>query len=359
MDVDAKPKQTKAATGPKAQPKKEPMTPEEKARMEARIRAKVACDKAAYDVQMLLIEPGISDEALKCAAEVLQPHHYNDIVEERALDGLCGFPSCSAVAPAKGQGKKLHISLSAHKVYDISTLHNFCGRECAAHSRRYAETLQSTSLFLRTGSSDAAVKAVAAVKAAIAGAPAAAEAAASIAAMDISDAAASASDATTAAAAATTAAMPATTAAMPPPLAPCPDHPAPATATPSADCPAAPPFGAGHTFGDVVERPSREAPNLAFPSPASFGTIEGYQGAFSSRGATTAAEDGGTQQRRAIATAKALSGSRPPAAFAYGDTSTSSRAAADGGAGGSGSRNATVKGTVAQSAASPAAYQAN
>ena len=51
MDVDAKPKQTKAATGPKAQPKKEPMTPEEKARMEARIRAKVACDKAAYDVR--------------------------------------------------------------------------------------------------------------------------------------------------------------------------------------------------------------------------------------------------------------------------------------------------------------------
>ena len=215
MDVDAKPKQTKAATGPKVQTKKEPMTPEEKARMEARIRAKVACDKAAYDVQMLLIEPGISDEALRCAAEVLQPHHYNDIVEERALDGLCGFPSCSAVAPSKGQGKKLHISLSAHKVYDISTLHNFCGRECAAQSRRYAETLQSTSLFLRTGSSDAAVKAVAAVKAAIAGAPAAAEAAASIAAMDISDSAASASDATTVAAA-----IP-TTAAMPPPLAPC------------------------------------------------------------------------------------------------------------------------------------------
>ena len=94
------------------------------------------------------------------AAEVLQPHHYNDVVTERAIDGLCGFPPCSAAAPRRGQGPKFHISASERKMYDISHLHNFCSRECACRSHEYASSLSTVSLYLRKGSAGAAAACV-------------------------------------------------------------------------------------------------------------------------------------------------------------------------------------------------------
>ena len=103
----------------------------ERAELEAQIRAKVACDKAAYDTQWKLLEPGVSMEDLELARRFLQPHHYADVVTERAIDGLCGYPPCSAAAPRRGQGPKLHVSIDKHKVYDVSHLHCFCGLQCA------------------------------------------------------------------------------------------------------------------------------------------------------------------------------------------------------------------------------------
>jgi len=121
------------------------------AEVEASIRAKVACEKAAYTIQWTLLEPGVTEEELEAAAHVLQPHHYEDVVTERALDGLCGYPPCTKAAPRKGQGPKLHVSIDHHKVYDISSLHSFCGHECARRSSEFAASLSTASLFLRKG----------------------------------------------------------------------------------------------------------------------------------------------------------------------------------------------------------------
>ena len=212
--------------------------------MEERIRSKVACDKAAYDIQWLLLEPGVRTEALEAAANVLQPAHYDDIVSERALDGLCGYPPCSDEAPKRGQGRKLHVSLSEHKVYDISGLHNFCGKDCAEKSKLYAATLNPTALFLRTGTAAPAHAAMAAVKAAIASE----SRAAAPAEVDLSD--------------------------------PVRAEPADqADAATSEMAPRAKPaaFGEGATLGPVRERDATAAPNLNFPQPASVTAIEGYQ----------------------------------------------------------------------------------
>jgi hypothetical protein len=162
------PASSKTPSGGERDGTKKTMTTEERAELEKKIRAKVACEKAAYDVQWKLLDP-VSEAALTAAAAVLQPHHYEDVVTERAIDGLCGFPLCSEVAPARGQGRKIHVSLSSHKAYDISGLHNFCGRACAARSKQYMESLQPTSLFLRTGDAAAAMAAVENVRAALAG----------------------------------------------------------------------------------------------------------------------------------------------------------------------------------------------
>ena len=122
---------------------------QERAALEASIRAKVNCEKAAYNMQWELLEPGVTAAQLEAAARVLQPSHYEDIVAERAIDGLCGYPPCTNAAPLKGQGPKFHVSIDDRRVYDISSLHSFCGRECARRSHAYATSLSTTSLFLR------------------------------------------------------------------------------------------------------------------------------------------------------------------------------------------------------------------
>ena len=123
---------------------------QERAALEASIRAKVNCEKAAYNMQWELLEPGVTAEQLEAAARVLQPSHYEDIVAERAIDGLCGYPPCTNAAPLKG-GPKFHVSIDDRRVYDISSLHSFCGRDCARRSHAYATSLSTTSLFLREG----------------------------------------------------------------------------------------------------------------------------------------------------------------------------------------------------------------
>ena len=234
--------------------------PKKRAQLEATVRAKVSCDKAAYDVQWLLLEPAVPEAALDAAAEVLQPEHYEDIVVERALDGLCGFPCCGEVAPARGQGRKIHVSLSDKKVYDISGLHNFCGRACAQRSQAYLQRLQPVSLFLRTGDPTAAAAAVAATRAATTtatDAPSGSTAAAAAPAVDVSDSTA----------AATHAAAP-----VPPPPPPPPGAKGPSAAAAASASKA---FGAGATLGGVLERPQAK-PNTTFAQPASLGMVEGY-----------------------------------------------------------------------------------
>ena len=127
------------------------LSKEDREAMEARIRTRVACDKAAYEVQWQLLEPGVSEQSLDEASRIIQPHHYADVVTERAIDGLCGYPPCSSAAPRRGQGPKFQVSLAQHKVYDVSQLHNFCSQECARRSHQYASSLSTVSLFLRDG----------------------------------------------------------------------------------------------------------------------------------------------------------------------------------------------------------------
>ena len=127
------------------------------------LEAKVACDKAAHQMQWELLD-GVADERhLAAAAEVLQPHHWADVEAERALDGLCGWPGCGGTVALRGQGPKFRASLSERKVYNVERLNNFCSRECARRSTEFSqERLQGASLFLRKGVVDSADDAAAA-----------------------------------------------------------------------------------------------------------------------------------------------------------------------------------------------------
>lgn len=85
--------------------------------VESRVKAKAACEQLVYRTQLQLIEGIIDEGVLRSAAQVLGPQNYEDIVEERAAGGECGFPQCGHPVPGRGLGPKKYVSLSQHKVF--------------------------------------------------------------------------------------------------------------------------------------------------------------------------------------------------------------------------------------------------
>ena len=143
-----------AATAKTAAAKPPPVTiqkPRLPAAQAQLIRDKVGCEKAVYDMQMLLLEGAISADVRAEAAELLQPQHYDDVVAERCIDGLCGYVGCANPVKKPAAGPRYHVSLSEHKVYDKAAMREFCSRECTRRSHDYAQGLSATSLFLRKG----------------------------------------------------------------------------------------------------------------------------------------------------------------------------------------------------------------
>jgi len=117
---------------------------------EKRIRARVTCDKAAYEMQWRLLDGEVEERVIAVVVELLQPQHYDDIQTERALDNCCGYIRCANTLPRGGRAR-YQISLAQRKVYDVEGLHRFCGVECARASHDFAASLSPTSLFLRGG----------------------------------------------------------------------------------------------------------------------------------------------------------------------------------------------------------------
>jgi hypothetical protein len=57
-----------------------------------------------FTVQSILVGGGednveITEKSLELGKKWLQPHHYDEVVKERANDGRCGFPCCKFTIP--------------------------------------------------------------------------------------------------------------------------------------------------------------------------------------------------------------------------------------------------------------------
>ncbi|KAI9321869.1 Rtr1/RPAP2 family-domain-containing protein [Dichotomocladium elegans] len=85
---------------------------------------------------------------LRQAAALLQPHTYDEIVEERVVQNWCGYPLCDR-APLQNTLSKYHISLSRRKVYDQSELASFCSEECMQKSKYFRMQLSEDPVWIR------------------------------------------------------------------------------------------------------------------------------------------------------------------------------------------------------------------
>ncbi|KAI3417298.1 uncharacterized protein J3R85_014571 [Psidium guajava] len=98
---------------------------------------------AVYRLQHFLLE-GIESEAqLHAAGSIVSRRDYEDVVVERSIANLCGYPLCANPLPSDRPRKgRYRISLKEHKVYDLHETYMYCSSGCVVNSRAFAGSLQ-------------------------------------------------------------------------------------------------------------------------------------------------------------------------------------------------------------------------
>ncbi|KAF9912654.1 RNA polymerase II associated protein 2 [Lobosporangium transversale] len=102
-------------------------------------------ESMVLDWTLTLTDP-VSEATLGEAANRIKQSHYQDIIEERNINKLCGYPLCSE--PPRDVKGKFRISLNERKVFDISILKQFCSSRCLSASRWFESQLTEEPLYL-------------------------------------------------------------------------------------------------------------------------------------------------------------------------------------------------------------------
>ncbi|XP_070552755.1 LOW QUALITY PROTEIN: putative RNA polymerase II subunit B1 CTD phosphatase Rpap2 [Ptychodera flava] len=121
---------------------------ERRAELRAKIVKQVESEKRAHQLVEKLLENPISSEYLIDCAVFITPQHYLDVVEERAISSLCGYPVCEQKLQNVPK-QKYHISTKANNVYDITERKNFCSNHCFKASKYFEKQLSSSPVWLR------------------------------------------------------------------------------------------------------------------------------------------------------------------------------------------------------------------
>uniref|UniRef100_A0A2A4K7W0 RNA polymerase II subunit B1 CTD phosphatase RPAP2 homolog n=1 Tax=Heliothis virescens TaxID=7102 RepID=A0A2A4K7W0_HELVI len=113
--------------------KKGPTKIEEMSKEQIRqaILKKRECNAKAQQIVESLLERDVTESfLLQCLPDINQAH-FDDIIEERSIIHLCGYPICQKTLSVKDIPKqKYRISLKTNKVYDITGRKNFCSNSC-------------------------------------------------------------------------------------------------------------------------------------------------------------------------------------------------------------------------------------
>ncbi|KAJ3662858.1 hypothetical protein Zmor_007198 [Zophobas morio] len=119
-------------------------------RKEALITAQIKkeCDAKAMQILQFAIEGKMRSDALFRCLPYINQSHYQDIVEERAISKLCGYPLCSRHIPDMPK-KQFYISTKSKKVYDLTDRKNYCSNFCYRASIHIKGQIDTSPLWLR------------------------------------------------------------------------------------------------------------------------------------------------------------------------------------------------------------------
>ncbi|GAQ83472.1 hypothetical protein KFL_001500020 [Klebsormidium nitens] len=199
-NLRSQPKSKKAAKPPRGGPKKvgKDLGPPPKAAVEPiveevdtndrlrREKAEILArtlrehNAAVFEAQMALLEGPTTDKQLQASRRLLPKSDYDDIIEERAIAGVCGYPLCDNVLPQKDSRKgHYRISLAHKRVFDTSDTVRFCGLDHVVRSGAFRASLEDERPLLPTGDE------LQAIVATVTGRPGGAEKRASFQAADV------------------------------------------------------------------------------------------------------------------------------------------------------------------------------
>lgn len=119
-----------------------------RAELEAAVQRKVEFERKALRIVEQLLEENITEEFLKECGLFITPAHYSDVVDERSIVKLCGYPLCQkklGVIPKQ----RYRISTKTNKVYDITERKSFCSNFCYRASKFFETQIPRTPVWVR------------------------------------------------------------------------------------------------------------------------------------------------------------------------------------------------------------------
>ncbi|KAI3908480.1 hypothetical protein MKX01_009282 [Papaver californicum] len=101
-------------------------------------------NNAVHKLQLSLLEGIHYENKLFAAGSLISKKDYEDVVTERSISNVCGYPPCKNPLPLQRPRKgRYRISLKEHKVYDLQDTYMYCSSECAVNSLAFGGSLQN------------------------------------------------------------------------------------------------------------------------------------------------------------------------------------------------------------------------
>ncbi|XP_073427557.1 putative RNA polymerase II subunit B1 CTD phosphatase RPAP2 [Dendrobates tinctorius] len=128
-----------------------------RAALENAIRKKIETEKRAHQIVERLLEKNITEDFLMDCAKFISPLYYKDVVEERSIIKICGYPICSNKLENVPK-QRYKISTKTNKVYDITERKCFCSNFCYRASKYYEAQIPKTPVWSREEESPPVIK---------------------------------------------------------------------------------------------------------------------------------------------------------------------------------------------------------
>ncbi|CAH0722157.1 unnamed protein product, partial [Brenthis ino] len=108
------------------------------------------CNAKAQNIVESLLENSVNEDYfLKCLPDINESH-FEDVIEERSILHLCGYPLCQKTLSEKDIPKqKYKISIKTNKVYDITVRKCFCSNICYKSAMYVKKQMLSSPLWFR------------------------------------------------------------------------------------------------------------------------------------------------------------------------------------------------------------------
>lgn len=121
-------------------------------KIKVELEARQLNSQELWRLQQEMLKAGSAPCLMEAARQLLQVEHYDAVVEERSLEGLCGHPPCSEAVLEVPERKRWSVNYATREVIETAELRKFCGPSCRKESLRFRASLQPEPIYLRPNS---------------------------------------------------------------------------------------------------------------------------------------------------------------------------------------------------------------